>query len=178
MSDTTIKTVKVGFCIEKDGSVSNINLIERQDSIFNQEALRIISIMPKWIPATEDGENISKMLTQNVSFGTLTAYHIYSVIEQLPTFMDGQASISQYISSHLEYPKEAIKNKIEGTVILRFIIDRDGNVTKPTVFKGIGGGCDEEAIRIISNMPKWKPGKQNGKTVSVWYTLPIYFKLQ
>ena len=75
-------------------------------------------------------------------------------------------------------PKKARKNNTEGKVVVRFVVDEDGYVTHAEVISGIGSGCDEEALRVVSSMPKWQPGTQNGEPVRVYFTLPIMFKLQ
>ena len=95
----------------------------------------------------------------------------------MPEFVYSDGDLSQYLSSMLNYPSLAIKNKIEGKVYLRFVVTETGKVSEVEVVKGIGGGCDEEAVRVISKMPNWKPGRQAGKPVSVYFTLPIVFKL-
>ena len=77
-----------------------------------------------------------------------------------------------------QIPAVAKDNGIEGKVYIKFVVNEDGSVSQAQVVRGIGGGCDEEALRVVKDMPKWKAGKQRGKNVKVWYTLPVYFKLQ
>lgn len=96
-------------------------------------------------------------------------------VQQMPQF-DG--NMEAYINSHLTYPEVARESKIEGKVLIRFVVNEDGSVSDVTVVRGIGGGCDQEAQRMVSNMPKWKSGKQNGIPVKVFFTLPIQFVLQ
>jgi len=86
--------------------------------------------------------------------------------------------LNEYLSSNIHYPKYAMKKNIEGRVIVGFIIDEDGTVSEAKVVRGIGGGCDEEALRVVAEMPLWDAGSQNGKVVRVSYTLPIKFRLQ
>jgi len=100
---------------------------------------------------------------------------IFSYIETMPT---ATVNISQYLSENIVYPVDARKANIEGRVIARFVIEMDGAVTNATIVHGIGGGCDEEALRVVSKMPRWKPGRNNGKPVRVYFTLPIVFKLE
>jgi protein TonB len=93
---------------------------------------------------------------------------------QMPEF---SGDMHAYLSSHLRYPAMARENGIEGQVVIRFVVNEDGSVSDATVVRSIGGGCDEEALRIVRSMPKWKPGKQNGTPVKVFFSLPIRFEL-
>ena len=85
--------------------------------------------------------------------------------------------LGEYLSTNMMYPIAAKKANIQGRVIVRFIVTEDGSISDVTVIRGIGGGCDEEAARVIKAMPKWKPGKMTGKPVKVYYTQPITFRL-
>lgn len=96
-------------------------------------------------------------------------------VEQMPAFIGDRDA---YINSHLRYPDAARESNIEGRVIIQFVVNEDGTVSDAVVVKGIGGGCDEEALRMVNGMPKWKPGKQNGMPVKVIFTLPIKFILR
>jgi len=96
-------------------------------------------------------------------------------VEQMPVF-DGD--VTAYLSSHVHYPDAARENGIEGRVQIEFIVNEDGSVSGCRVLKGIGGGCDEEAQRVVASMPKWKPGKQNGTPVKVYFSLVVKFVLQ
>jgi len=104
---------------------------------------------------------------------------IYTVVEEPPAYPGGDEARVKYLMENIKYPKEAKKNGIQGTVLVTFVVDKDGSITDTKVFKdqGIGGGCDEEALRVINAMPKWKPGKQDGETVKVQMNIPISFKL-
>ena len=106
-----------------------------------------------------------------------TTYTIV-MIEQEPTFPDGEAALFKYLHDNIKYPAMARESNIDGTVYVQFTIAKDGSITGTKVLRGIGGGCNEEAMRVINAMPNWKPGKQQGNAVKVKYTLPIKFKLQ
>jgi protein TonB len=95
-------------------------------------------------------------------------------VEQIPEF---SGNMGDYLGNHLHYPDAARESGIQGQVLIEFLVNEDGAVTNARVARGIGGGCDEEALRIVSGMPKWKPGKQNGMPVKVLFTLPIKFVL-
>jgi protein TonB len=94
-------------------------------------------------------------------------------VEQMPQFDE----LNEYLSRHLRYPEAAKDNNIQGKVSVEFVVNEDGSITNARVLRGIGGGCDQEALRVVNAMPKWKPGKQNGKAVKVYFVLPIVFVL-
>ena len=100
------------------------------------------------------------------------------LVEKKPEYLGGEAAMYKFINKHIKYPKKARKEGIEGIVYVQFIIDKEGNITKAKVIKGIGYGCDEEALRVVNKMPKWTPGTQRGKPVQVTFTLPFNFKLK
>lgn len=95
-----------------------------------------------------------------------------------PEYSDGEAALYKYIAQNIQYPEQAKTNGIEGKVYVRFIVMDNGNIVNVEVSRGIGGGCDEEAVRVIKGMPKWKPAMHEGKPVNVQYVIPINFKLQ
>ena len=100
---------------------------------------------------------------------------ILTFAEQMPEF---NGDLGEYLSKNISYPKIAAENKIEGKVIVQFIVEQDGTISNASVLRKMGWGMDEEAIRVIRAMPNWKPGKQNGKPVRIRYTLPVNFKLK
>lgn len=102
---------------------------------------------------------------------------IFTVVEDQPSFPGGEAARMQYLQKNIEYPQMARESGIEGTVFVTFVVETDGTVTQVRILRGIGGGCDEEALRVVRNMPKWKPGKQRGRPVRVQFNMPIRFKL-
>ncbi len=99
-------------------------------------------------------------------------------VEKMPEFPGGQTALIAYLGENLKYPKTAMEKEISGTVYVRFIVEEDGSVNNNVeVLRGIGYGCDEEATRVIKQMPNWTPGESNGKNVRVYYTLPIRYAL-
>ena len=102
----------------------------------------------------------------------------FSYVEQMPVFPEGQQAMYKFISDNLQYPEIAKQNGISGQVILQFVVSSDGTIKNAKVMRGIGGGCNEEALRILNAMPKWNPGKHNGRAVPVMFTLPIKFVIQ
>lgn len=103
---------------------------------------------------------------------------IFTIVEEQPSFPGGEASLFDYLRKNIVYPTIARESNIQGTVFVQFVVEPDGSVSNVKVLRGIGGGCDEEAIRVVKNMPKWNPGKQRGKPVRVYFNLPIRFVLQ
>jgi periplasmic protein TonB len=101
----------------------------------------------------------------------------FVIVEQSPEFANGVKAMYQFLSDNMKYPAVARENNIEGTVYVGFVVGKDGTIRDVKVKRGIAGGCNEEAIRVVELMPKWNPGKQNGRPVSVAYTIPIKFKL-
>jgi periplasmic protein TonB len=102
---------------------------------------------------------------------------IFDFVETEPTPVGGMNAFYKYVNDNIKYPAAARRMGIEGKVFLVFVIDTDGKINDVQVVKGIGAGCDEEAIRVVSNAPKWNPGKQRGRPVKVRMRLPITFKL-
>ena len=103
---------------------------------------------------------------------------IFTVVEESPSFPGGEEARIRFLQENIEYPQMARESGIQGTVYMTFVVEPTGSVSGVRVLRGIGGGCDEEAIRVIQKMPKWNPGKQRGKPVRVQFTMPIKFTLQ
>ena len=103
---------------------------------------------------------------------------IHVSVEIMPEFPGGSAELLKYLSTHIKYPTMSQEMGSQGRVIVQFVVDKDGSITNPTVVRGVDAYLDKEAIRVISGMPKWKPGVQNGKKVRVKYTVPVVFRLQ
>jgi len=102
---------------------------------------------------------------------------IFVIVESIPTFPGGMAKLMAYLHQNIKYPTQAKEVGIQGKVFVSFVIEKDGSVSDVLLLRGIGGGCDEEAIRVISNMPNWIPGKQRNIPVRVRFTLPVSFRL-
>lgn len=98
-------------------------------------------------------------------------------VPEMPEFPGGDAERITFLKNNLTYPNEAKEIGLSGTVYVGFIVERDGSISNITVLRGVGGGCDEEAVRVVQMMPKWKPGRQQGHEVRVRFTLPIKFTL-
>lgn len=101
----------------------------------------------------------------------------FVVVEEAPEPLGGMNSFYKFVSKNLKYPRMAKKSGIEGRVYVQFVVDKDGSITEIKTVKGIGGGCDEEAVRVFQKAAKWNPGKQRGRPVRVRMIIPIYFQL-
>ena len=102
---------------------------------------------------------------------------VYLSVEQMPRFPGGEAAMMKYVQAHINYPSMAAKNRIEGDVIVQFVVKKDGSVGEVKVVRSLDKDLDAEAIRVVKKMPKFTPGRQNGEAVNVWYTLPVIFRL-
>jgi protein TonB len=122
-------------------------------------------------------------LGQNMADSTkksnnLAKDEVFNVVEDAPDFPGGDEGRMKFLKKNLIYPKAARNNSIEGVVYIEFIVEKDGSLTNIKVKRGIGGGCDEECIRVVKLMPNWKPGKQRGEYVRTQFLLPIKFILR
>ncbi|KAA6339311.1 hypothetical protein EZS27_012739, partial [termite gut metagenome] len=102
----------------------------------------------------------------------------YQVVEQMPTFPGGTEELMKFISSNMRYPTISLENGIQGRVICRFVVAKDGTVQDIQIVRSLDPNCDKEAVRVLKLLPKFIPGKQNGRNVPVYFTLPVMFKLQ
>lgn len=102
---------------------------------------------------------------------------VYQIVEEMPEFPGGMQKLMEFISNNIQYPQVAREKGIQGRVFVSFIVEPDGSISNVKVLRGIGSGCDEEAVRVIKSMPKWEPGKQGGQAVRVNYQIPVNFNL-
>ena len=122
------------------------------------------------------------MLVLLFSFMTSTAQTkkndmVFDVVEVMPQFPGGQIAMLKYIMENMKYPEQAMKEGIQGRVAVSFIVEKDGRVSNVRLLHSVQSALDKEAIRVVKSMPKWTPGKQNGKPVRVRFNLPVMFKL-
>jgi protein TonB len=99
-------------------------------------------------------------------------------LEEMPLFPGGETELLKFINDNIKYPEEAAVNGVQGRVVLRFVVATDGSIKRIEIFKGVHPVLDQEAVRVLSMMPKWKPGRQNGIPASVWFMVPVTFKLK
>ena len=102
----------------------------------------------------------------------------YTMVQQMPQFPGGERELLAYIAKSIRYPPQSAENGIQGKVFVRFVVSALGNVEGVEVIRSLDPYCDKEAVRVVAALPQWIPGKQNGRNVPVYYTLPIFFKLQ
>lgn len=134
------------------------------DLVIDAEANQLTVIEDYTPPAVVEEEEVAEA-------------EIFTVVEESPSYPGGDAARIQFLQQNIVYPQMARESGIQGTVYVTFVVERNGNVTDVRVLRGIGGGCDEEAVRVIKAMPKWNPGKQRGKPVRVQFNMPIKFTL-
>ena len=103
---------------------------------------------------------------------------VFRSVEQMPQFPGGEAALMKYLQSHINYPPMAAENNVQGKVVVQFVVDKTGKVGEVKVVRSVDKDLDKEAVRVCKSRPKFTPGRQNGQAVSVWYTLPVTFKLQ
>ena len=127
---------------------------------------------------TDQSEVIEEYVAPEIVEEEVVEAEVFTIVEQMPSFPGGDAKMYEYLGKNIKYPQIARETGIQGRVFVNFVVEPDGSVSNVKVLRGIGGGCDEEAMRVVKAMPKWSPGKQRGKTVRVSYTLPVVFKLQ
>ncbi|MEE4258682.1 MAG: energy transducer TonB [Bacteroidales bacterium] len=164
--------VNVDFVIEKDGSVSNVTVNNNLGYGCDEAAAKVVLRMPLWEPGYYLGEPARTLLSVPVPFKSS-----YKIVENMPEFPGGRNAMYDFLRQNLEYPEMALEQKIEGQVVVSFIVEADGSLSKIELAKGIGSGCDEEALRLISIMPAWIPGMHHGKPVAVEYNIAVGFKL-
>lgn len=115
---------------------------------------------------------------ENTSESSVVDNKVYSVVEQMPNFPGGEAALLEYISANLKYPQSALEQGTQGTVMLRFVVTGTGGIGEVQILKGLDPDCDDEAKRVVKSLPKFNPGMQQGRPVSVWYTTPVRFVIE
>lgn len=130
------------------------------------------------------GAAIADNLTSTSASNATTTYEqpqtsqtIYNEPELKASFHGGDRALSEWLCDNLRYPEISLENDVQGEVIVRFVVERDGTVTNPVIVKGVDKDLDKEALRVVKTMPRWNPGKNNGKVVKSYYYFPIIFQL-
>ena len=190
------------FIVEKDGTLTNFDLIHRADSSLDKEALRILQAMPPWRPAKFKDEIVRSKsyvpmyfrLNKNANAVARTTTttpaatyaktnteiansEVFSIVDKMPQYPHGERELAGFISHQLRYPKEARQQGIEGRILCSFIVAADGSISNIEVVQGLNPQLDNEAIRVLSLMSKWIPGENNGEKVNVKCLLPIDFSI-
>lgn len=182
--------VVVKFIVETDGSISQPEIVHSSaNRDLDEEALRLISMMPKWIPAMNDGQAVSSFFTLPITFrltggknkskntpANVGGENVYENVDVLAEFPGGQQGMMKWLSKTIKYPKAAQKAGIQGVVTARFIVEKDGSITNAEILEGVDKDLDAEVLRVIGKMPVWIPGKNEGKPVRSYFTVPVTFK--
>ncbi|MBQ3575907.1 MAG: energy transducer TonB [Coprobacter sp.] len=161
--------------IKKDEEVSEEEEIKSQEELIESKVT--ISIADVEGNDEENGQDIADFKEAIKPVVEEEDNQVLEVVEQMPQFPGGQKALLQYISDNIKYPSIAQENGIQGRVVVRFVVKRDGSVGEVQVLRGVDATLDKEAVRVVKSIPNFIPGKQNGHAVNVWFTLPVQFKL-
>ena len=174
-------SVIVSFFVEKDGSITNVEVIKSVHELLDKEALRVVNAMPKWKPGMENGQPVRTRFFIPVSFKSQQSAEakeeVSEFLEDMPEFPGGKKAMMQWIAQNIQYPKEAVDGHIEGRVVVSFIVEKDGSISNAEVKRSIHESLDKEALRVVNAMPKWKPGMENGQPVRARFHIPVSFKI-
>jgi TonB family protein len=185
-------TVFISFVVSKDGSVSNAKVARGIDPSLDKEAVRVVESMPDWKPGKQRGMNVDVSFTIPIEFvlqsnttnsekpaiTNKSADNVFVVVEEMPEFPGGVSALRTFIQNSIKYPVAALENYIQGRVYVKFVITKTGIVINPEIARSLDPTLDKEAIRVVGSLPKWKPGKQGGVNVDVYYTVPVSFQLE
>lgn len=161
--------------VKKDEEVNDDDVLKSQQEI--TEAKVAISIADVKGNDEVNGKDIAE-LKQVVTQAEPKEEEVFNMVEQMPTFPGGPGELMSYLGKNIRYPAIAQENGTQGKVIIQFVVEKDGSITDVTVARSQDPYLDKEAVRVVKTMPKWIPGKQNGKAVRVKYTVPVTFRLQ
>ena len=177
--------VVVQFTVKKTGKIDNVKVLRSVRKDLDDEAVRVVKMMPDFIPAKQNGEVADMPYTIPVSFKLFDEMEPLTVSEgsdvpdgfEPPMFPGGERALMEFLKENVKYPPMAAKRKTQGRVVMTFVVDKTGKVTEIKVAKSVDIYLDTEAIRVCKLLPDFIPARQNGEPVSVWFTLPITFKL-
>lgn len=198
LRNKTQGTVEVAFIVEKNGTVSNAEVVKGLDESCNSEALRVIKNSPKWEPAKHNGQTVRHKITVPLLFtmpvqATAPAASAASTSADAPVMEDpnlkrvtpemaahpemGTEDFFVYLKKNQKYPAKARKNQVQGRVMVEFVVEKDGSLSNLKVIQKMGSGLDEEAVRLIEKGPKWVPAQYNGQPIRQKMILPVIFQL-
>lgn len=171
------------FIVGRDGSVNNPEVLRGVTPLLNEEAVRVINTMPRWNPGMQRGKAVAVKYTVPITFRLKspvveTKEETLTVVDVMPQYPGGDHELLKFIAQSIKYPTDAQEAGVQGRVICSFVVDKKGNIVEPKIIRGIDPSLDAEALRVIGMMPRWTPGRQDGKAVRVLYTVPITFRLQ
>ena len=171
------------FIVGRDGSVNNPEVLRGVTPLLNDEAVRVINTMPRWNPGMQRGKAVAVKYTVPITFRLKSPVEeakeeTLTVVDVMPQYPGGDRELLKFIAQSIKYPTDAQEAGVQGRVICSFVVDKKGNIVEPKIIRGIDPSLDAEALRVIGMMPRWTPGRQDGKAVRVLYTVPITFRLQ
>lgn len=171
------------FIVGRDGSVNNPEVLRGVTLLLNEEAVRVINTMPRWNPGMQRGKAVAVKYTVPITFRLKSPVEeakeeTLTVVDVMPQYPGGDRELLKFIAQSIKYPTDAQEAGVQGRVICSFVVDKKGNIVEPKIIRGIDPSLDAEALRVIGMMPRWTPGRQDGKAVRVLYTVPITFRLQ
>ena len=171
------------FIVGRDGSVNNTEVLRGVTPLLNEEAVRVINTMPRWNPGMQRGKAVAVKYTVPITFRLKSPVEeakeeTLTVVDVMPQYPGGDRELLKFIAQSIKYPTDAQEAGVQGRVICSFVVDKKGNIVEPKIIRGIDPSLDAEALRVIGMMPRWTPGRQDGKAVRVLYTVPITFRLQ
>lgn len=171
------------FIVGRDGSVNNPEVLWGVTPLLNEEAVRVINTMPRWNPGMQRGKAVAVKYTVPITFRLKSPVEeakeeTLTVVDVMPQYPGGDRELLKFIAQSIKYPTDAQEAGVQGRVICSFVVDKKGNIVEPKIIRGIDPSLDAEALRVIGMMPRWTPGRQDGKAVRVLYTVPITFRLQ
>lgn len=171
------------FIVGRDGSVNNPEVLRGVTPLLNEEAVRVINTMPRWNPGMQRGKAVAVKYTVPITFRLKSPVEeakeeTLTVVDVMPQYPGGDRELLKFIAQSIKYPTDAQEARVQGRVICSFVVDKKGNIVEPKIIRGIDPSLDAEALRVIGMMPRWTPGRQDGKAVRVLYTVPITFRLQ
>ena len=169
--------------LEEAPKISSIKytkpVIKPDDEVIEEEYRPTQEDLNQVNPGIANVEGIDSIVVTQTEVATPSEKEeVYVSFEKAPEFVGGAAAMNDYLRENIRYPQAAREMRIQGMVIVQFVVGRNGSISDAEVVRGIGGGCDEEALRVVKAMPKWQPGIQNKREVSVRYAIPIRFILQ
>ena len=148
-----------------------------ENGVISDDSLAYASETEKTTPAVKSTTNAGEKAVESSDPKKVFTGKVYDLVDEMPSFPGGPAELMKWLSSHVQYPAIAIDICIQGTVTVAFIVEPDGSVSNAKLVRSVDPSIDQEALRLVGQMPKWNPGKRAGIPVRVRYCLPIKFKL-
>jgi len=158
--------------IKSDGSVDNVEVVKSLYPACDSEAVRVVKMMPNWIPIKQEDN------PRDVYYSLPVTFRLpIDSVEVMPQFPGGDKEILKFLGANVRYPDEAIRNNIQGRVIVNFLVMADGTISDVKILQSVHPSLDKEAIRVVKRMPKWIPGTKNGEPAEIYFTLPVIFRM-